>query len=82
MKEIAEQVANEVCDRKIEKLIGDIQKAAYAEAYAAFINDLAFDVETCVDVAIENVGSILTDKRTQKVLAEHITKEIKKTIKF
>ena len=82
MKEIAEAVANEVCDRKIEQCISEIQKAAYAEAYAAFIGDLSFDVEACVDVALENVGSILNDRKTQKVLAEHIIKEIKKNIKF
>ena len=82
MKEIAESVANEVCDKKIQMLIEDLQKAAYTEAYAAFINDLKFDVETCVDVALENVGSILTDKRNQKVLAENIIKEIKKQSKW
>ena len=82
MKEIAEAVTNEICDKKIEQCISEIQKAAYAEAYAAFTNDLSFDVEACVDVALENVGSILKDKKTQKVLAEHITKEIKKSIKI
>ena len=82
MKEIAEAVANEICDRKIEQCISEIQKAAYAEAYAAFINDLSFDVEACVDVALENVGSILTDKRTQKVLAANIIKEIRRSIKL
>ena len=82
MKEIAEEVANEIFDRKIQQYVSEIQKAAYAEAYAAFINDLSFDVETCVDVALENVGSILTDKKTQKVLAEHIIKEIKRSMKW
>ena len=82
MKEIAEEVANEICDRKIEQCIEELYKAAYTEAYAAFINDLNFDVETCVNVALENASSILNDRRTQKVLAEHIIKEIKKNIKF
>ena len=41
---------------------------------------IAFDVETVVEVAFANGEKIFRDKRTQKVIAESIMREIKKRL--
>ena len=45
------------------------------------MEDLAFDVTTCVKVAFDNGEIILNDQRNQRIIAEHIMEELSKQIR-
>ena len=45
------------------------------------MEDLAFDVTTCVKVAFENGEIILNDQRNQRIIAERIMEELSKQIR-
>ena len=57
-----------------------IQAAALQQARDDLLRALAFDVETVVEVAFANGEKIWKDKRTQKVIAENIMREIRKRL--
>ena len=57
-----------------------IQAAALQQARDELLCALAFDVETVVEVAFANGEKIWKDKRTQKVIAENIMREIRKRL--
>ena len=53
---------------------------AYTSAYQSFMEDLSFDVTTCVNVALSSGEVILNDKRNQRIIAERIMEELRKQI--
>lgn len=48
--------------------------------YQSFMEDLSFDVTTCVNVALSSGEVILNDKRNQRIIAERIMEELRKQI--
>ena len=54
--------------------------AALQQARDELLRALAFDVETVVEVAFANGEKIFRDKKTQKVIADNIMREIRKRI--
>ena len=76
MEEIAERIAQQ----KIAEALPEIQRAAYISAYNNLVGALEFDVTSAVSIGLENCGKIFYDSKTQKVLAEAITKEIQKQL--
>ena len=74
-------VANEIVDKKMKELLPQIYQEAYTNAYRSFMEDLAFDVTTCVKVAFDNGEIILNDQRNQRIIAEHIMEELSKQIR-
>jgi hypothetical protein len=60
--------------------VPQIQAAALYQARDELLRALAFDVETVVEVAFANGEKIWKDKRTQKVIAENIMREIRKRL--
>ena len=52
-----------------------------AMTYRSFMEDLAFDVTTCVKVAFDNGEIILNDQRNQRIIAERIMEELSKQIR-
>ena len=45
------------------------------------MEDLTFDVTTCVKVAFDNGEIILNDQRNQRIIAERIMEELSKQIR-
>jgi len=78
MRDTAEAVANEIFNKKIQEILPELQQAAYDAAYKRFMENLTFDVSTCVNVAVDNAGTIFSDSKTQKVIADNIMKEIER----
>lgn len=76
MEEIAERIAQQ----KIAEALPQIQRAASISAYNNLVGALEFDVTSAVSIGLENCGEIFYDSKTQKVLAEAITKEIQKQL--
>lgn len=74
-------VANEIVDKKMKELLPQIYQEAYTNAYRSFMEDLAFDVTTCVKVAFDNGEIILNDQRNQRIIAERIMEELSKQIR-
>lgn len=74
-------VANEIVDKKLEQLLPQLYQEAYHDAYQRFVENLSFDVETCVNVMLENGDSIFKDSKTRKVIANRIMEEIKKQMR-
>ena len=76
MEEIAERIAQQ----KIAEILPEIQRNASLTAYNNLISALEFDITSAVSIGLENCGEIFFDSKTQKVLAEAITKEIRKQL--
>jgi len=74
-------VANEIVDKKMKELLPQIYQEAYTNAYQSFMEDLTFDVTTCVKVAFDNGEIILNDQRNQRIIAERIMEELSKQIR-
>ena len=71
-------IAEQVVQQKLNDVIPEIQRAAYSTAYNDFVNALSFDVTSAVNIGFENAESIFRDKKTQKVVADAVMKEVKK----
>ena len=75
------QIAAEIVDAKIAAIVPQIQTAALQQAKDDLLRAIAFDVETVVNIAFQNGENIFRDSKTQKVVAESITQEIRKQLK-
>lgn len=78
--QMMECIANEVVDKKITELLKTVEQDAYAAAYAHMIKDLSFDVQTAVNLALDDVGKITLDTRTRNVIATNLMNEIRTQI--
>ena len=67
-----------MAQRKINDIIPDLQQAAYSTAYNDMVNALSFDVGTAVKIGFANGETIFKDKKTQKVVADAVMREIRK----
>ncbi len=77
MMEIAEQVVQ----KKLNEIVPEIQRAASEQAYSNLLEALSFDVTSAVNIGFENGESIFKDKKTQKVIADAVMREVKKQLK-
>ena len=75
------QIAEQVAAQKLNDVIPKIQKAAYSAAYNDFVNALSFDVESAVNIGFANGETIFRDKKTQKVVADAVMREVRKHLK-
>ena len=75
-----EQIAERIAEQKIAAIVPQIQAAALQQARDDLLRAIAFDVETVVQVALHNGETIFRDSKTQKVIADSITREIRKRL--
>jgi len=75
-----EQIAEQIAEQKIAELVPEIQKTAYIQAYNDIVDALTFDVTSAVYVAFDNAREIFYDKKTQKVVADAVMKELRKQL--
>ena len=75
-----EQIATRIAEQKIAEKLPEIQRTAYIYAYNNLIAALEFDVTSAVSIGLENCGEIFYDSKTQRILAEAITREIRKQL--
>ena len=75
-----EQIAEKIAEQKLAAIIPKIQAAALQQARDDLLRAIAFDVETVVQVALHNGETIFRDKKTQKVIADNIMREIQKRL--
>ena len=75
-----ERIAERIAEQKLAAIVPQIQAAALQQARDDLLRALSFDVETVVEVAFENGEKIFHDKRTQKVIADSIMREIRKRL--
>ena len=75
------QIAEQVVAQKLNDVIPEIQRAAYSTAYNDFVKALSFDVESVVNIGFANGEAIFKDKKTQKIVADAIMKEVYKHLK-
>ena len=75
-----ERVAERIAEQKLAAIVPQIQAAALQQARDDLLRALSFDVETVVEVAFANGEKIFRDKRTQKVVADSIMREIRKRL--
>ena len=73
-------IAEQIADEKIAAIVPQIHTAALQQARDEILRALAFDVETVVNVAFHNGEKIWNDKRTQRVIADNIMREIRKRV--
>ena len=74
------QIAEEIAEQKLAAIIPQIQAAALQQARDDLLRAFAVDVETVVEVAFANGEKIFRDKKTQKVIADSIMREIRKRL--
>lgn len=75
-----EQIAERIAEQKIAAIVPQIQAAALQQARDELLRAIAFDVETVVQVALHNGETIFRDKKTQRVIADNIMREIRKRL--
>ena len=75
-----EQIADAIAQKRLAEMLPEIQRAATEQAYSNLLKALAFDVETAVSIGFANGETIFRDKKTQKVVAEAIMREIRKQL--
>ena len=75
-----EAIAERIAQQKIADALPDIQRAASITAYNKLVAALEFDITSAVSIGLENCGEIFYDSKTQRILAEAITKEIRKQL--
>ena len=75
-----EQIAERIADQKLAAIIPQIQAAALQQARDDLLRAIALDVETVVRIALHNGETIFRDKKTQKVIADNIMREIRKRL--
>lgn len=74
------QIAEQIVQQKLNDVIPEIQRAAYSTAYNDLVNALSFDVESAVNIGFVNGEAIFKDKRTQKVVADAVMREVRKQL--
>ena len=74
------QIAEQIVLQKLNDVIPEIQRAAYSTAYNDIVNALSFDVESAVNIGFANGEAIFKDKRTQKVVADAVMREVRKQL--
>ena len=74
-------IAEQVVQQKLTDIIPEIQRQAYSTAYNDIVNTLSFDVESAVNIGFANGETIFKDKKTQKVVADAVMREIRKQLK-
>ena len=75
-----EQIAERIADQKLAAIVPQIQATALQQARDDLLRAIAFDVETVVQVALHNGETIFRDKKTQRVIADNIMREIRKRL--
>ncbi|MGM9562918.1 MAG: hypothetical protein ACI3VQ_02410 [Faecousia sp.] len=75
-----EEIANAVLDKRLQELSNAIEAEAYNRAQADLLDAMQYDVESVVQVGLHNTGDIFHDKKTQKVIADALVKEVKKQL--
>ena len=73
-----EQIAERKAEEKLAAIIPQIQAAALRQAREDLLRAISFDVETVVQIALQNGETIFRDSKTQKVIADSIMREIRK----
>ena len=74
-------IAEQVVQQKLNDVIPEIQRTAYSTAYNDMVDALSFDVGTAVNIGFANGEAIFKDKKTQKVVADAVMKEIRKQLR-
>lgn len=75
-----EQIAERIAEQKLAAIVPQIQAVALQQARDELLRAIAFDVETVVQVALHNGEIIFRDKKTQRVIADNIMREIRKRL--
>lgn len=75
-----EQIAERIAEQKLAAIVPQIQAVALQQARDDLLRAIAFDVETVVEVALHNGETIFRDKKTQRVIADNIMREIRKQL--
>lgn len=75
------QIAEQIVQERIAEVIPEIKRAATEQAYNGLLEALSFDVTSAVNIGFENVESIFRDKKTQKVVADAVMREVRKQLK-
>ena len=75
-----EQIAERIAEQKIAAVVPQIQATALQQARDDLLRAIAFDVETVVEIAFHNGEKIWRDKKTQRVIADSIMREIRKRL--
>ena len=73
-----EQIAERKAEEKLAAIIPQIQAAALRQSREDLLRAISFDVETVVQIALQNGETIFRDSKTQKVIADSIMREIRK----
>lgn len=74
------QIAEEIAEQKLAAIVPQIQAVALQQARDDLLRAITFDVETVVQVALHNGEIIFRDKKTQRVIADNIMREIRKRL--
>lgn len=74
------QIAEQIVQQRIAEAIPEIRRAATEQAYNNLLEALSFDVTSAVSIGFANAETIFRDKKTQKVVADTVMREVRKQL--
>ncbi len=76
-----ELIADAVVQKRMNEALPEIKRAAVEQAYSDLLQALSFDVTSAVNIGFKNGESIFKDKKTQKIVADAVMREVYKQLK-
>ena len=76
-----ESIAEAVVQKRMNEALPEMKRSAVEQASSELLRALSFDVTSAVNIGFKNGESIFKDKKTQKVVADAVMKEIRKQLK-
>lgn len=67
----------QIADEEIKRLVPQMATEIYNNAVSKLVGAIQYDVDTCVSVALSSAGEIYNDRKFKKVLSDAIMKQIK-----
>ena len=75
-----EQIADAIAQKRIAEIIPEIRRNTAEQTYNNLLEALSFDITSAVRIGFENGEDIFRDSKTQEIVANAITREIRKQL--
>ena len=76
-----ESIAEAVVQKRMNEALPEMQRSAVEQASSELLRALSFDVTSAVNIGFKNGESIFKDKKTQKVVADAVMREVYRQLK-
>ena len=80
-KEEIERITNEIVDKKVNEILGDLIQSTYYQALGDLLNALKVDINSIVEIAFSNAAEIFYGEKCQSSIKTALYNEVVKNLK-